>query len=416
MPYWAKAPYGSCSDSTEFQLLSVDPKDAEYMPAIKAMGPKLVLSIGGWNFPSEYFSKMASSSDSRGKFISSIKQWQSQYGIEGADLDWEFPCSGPRSDAVKISCKTFRSVTDAGGNCPADTNNLLALVKDMRAGLGDDFLISIASQAGNAHADNQNMKAVSEYIDMWHIMSYDYSVSDVPGTSVTNPNAPLYMPEGGLQMSVNDSVTHYINAGVPKSKIMVGLPLYAHTWYAPGLTGSAWQKFGLDTQIQGECCGPFASTGGAKPGQGCQLCGSMMYSEILAGNPETYYDEQTQSTIAYFTKAGEDGGYTAAGTWLSYNDLKSSQAFVKYEKEMGLAGLFVYSTDMDTNSGGSYTYDLMNGIADAMAVPVSPTPAPVPTPAPCPGGSLTACITACPTTPLAAFTACISVCSSLCPQ
>merc|ERR1712166_591028 len=178
--------------------------------------------------------------------------------------------------------------------------------------------------------------------------------------SVTNPNAPLYMPEGGLQMSVNDSVTHYINAGVPKSKIMVGLPLYAHTWYAPGLTGSAWQKFGLETQIQGECCGPFASTGGAKPGQGCQLCGSMMYSEILAGNPETWDDEQTQSTIAYFTKDGEDGGYTAAGTWLSYNDLKSAQAFVQYEKEMGLAGLFIYSTDMDTNSGGSYTYYLMN--------------------------------------------------------
>lgn len=365
MPYWGLAPYGNCNDSNEYSLMSVDVKDKEYIPAIVAMGPKVVLSIGGWNFPSAYFSKMASTAASRAKFIASVKQWMADYGISGIDLDWEFPCSPPRANPVKITCQKFNSVADAGGSCPADTHNLLSLVKELRASLGPDAVITIASQAGNKHADQMDLKAVTEYIDLWHMMSYDYAVSDVEGQSSTSPNAPLFTPVGGLQMSVDSSVKHYVNAGVPANKIMIGLPLYAHSWYTPDLKGTDWQKFGLKAKVQGECCGPFANTFGGKPGKGCQMCGSMMYSEIMAAQPSTFYDNTTESVIGYFPTAGADG-YTEAGTWLSYNDPVSAKAFVEYEKKQGLAGMFIYSTDMDTNKGGTYTYEMMNAIADAM--------------------------------------------------
>merc|ERR1712072_878305 len=47
--------------------------------------------------------------------------------------------------------------------------------------------------------------------------------------------------------------------------------------------------------------------------------------------------------------------------------------------------------------------------------PTPPTP-PTPTPSPtgCPGGSLSACVRLCPTSPTAAFTACIGVCGEEC--
>ena len=57
------------------------------------------------------------------------------------------------------------------------------------------------------------------------------------------------------------------SSGVPKNKIMVGLPLYAHTWYVPGLQGDAWQQFGQPAKVQGECCETFKQTYGAKPGK-----------------------------------------------------------------------------------------------------------------------------------------------------
>jgi hypothetical protein len=44
---------------------------------------------------------------------------------------------------------------------------------------------------------------------MWHVMSYDYAVSDVTGQSMTSPNCPLYNPpkDQGLQMSINQTIT-----------------------------------------------------------------------------------------------------------------------------------------------------------------------------------------------------------------
>jgi hypothetical protein len=83
---------------------------------------------------------------------------------------------------------------------------------------------------------------------------------------------------------------------------------------------------------------------GAKPGQGCQLCGSMMWSEIAAAKPHTFYDNVTQSAIGYFPAAGADNGYTEAGTWITYTDVSSAKAVVKYGQQQGLAGQRVLLT------------------------------------------------------------------------
>jgi GH18 family chitinase len=385
MPYWAKDPYGNCTDDTEYQLLSVDPADDKYIPSIVGMTNKVVFSVGGWNFPSAYFSKMASSAEGRGKFVASVKSWMDKYGVHGVDLDWEFPCSGARTNPVKITCDKFQTVQDEGGKCPDDGNNLVLLVKDLRAGLGADALITIASQAGRKNAANQNVPEVTPYLDAWHVMTYDYAVSDTEGGKTTSPNCPLFMPKSAPaaeQMSVKDSMDYYLEQNVPVSKLMFGVPLYAHTWFVPGLTGQEnWGKFGLTAKIQGLCCGPFKSTYGAKFGKGCSLCGSMMYSEILEAGCPSVWDNETQSDIAYCETEGKDG-YTPAGTWMSWNSIKSAQAFVAWEIAQGMAGIFVYSTDMDTvDSGGTWTYKYMNAMADAIgsAPTTPPTPAP-PTP------------------------------------
>jgi len=44
MPYWALPPYGSCTDATAFQLMSVEPHDAGFLQTIngyKASNPNL---------------------------------------------------------------------------------------------------------------------------------------------------------------------------------------------------------------------------------------------------------------------------------------------------------------------------------------------------------------------------------------
>jgi len=367
MPYWAKAPYGHCDDSTEYQLLSVEPKDNTFIPKIASMHPKLILSIGGWNFPSAYFSKMVSSSASRQKFISSAKSWLSQHNADGIDIDWEYPCSEPRDDPVKITCELFRTVHDDGGNCPDDTNNLPTFLEELKAGIGSDKLVTIASQASIKHADEMNLLESTKHIDYWNVMTYDYTVSDIKGDAGShfNANCPLYTPTGSgvTQMSVNYSISHYLEVGVPANKIRVGIPFYGHTWFAPSKSGDEWKTWGGVAQLQSKCCGPFKDTYGALYGKGCQQCGTMMYSEMQAAKPtDKYFDPVTHSDIAYFSSAGADS-HTEKGTWLSYNDVQSVTDIVNYAKKMNLAGVFIFDTSMDSMENGKFSYKLMNTIA-----------------------------------------------------
>ena len=227
---------------------------------------------------------------------------------------------------------------------------------------------------------------------MWNLMTYDYSVSDVEGASTTAPNMPLYSASdsGALALSINTTVSGYLVLGVPKEKLSVGIAYYGHTWYVPDASESDWQKFGAQATVQGACCGPFATTYGAKAGKGCSLCGSMMYSEIVAAgftrsvlqptqptnspshhitqptkpsstNPSippippthhshqrtSYFDETTQSHIGYISEDSGDG-YTEAGTWVSYNDLESMTAITDFVNELELGGAFVFDFSMDT--------------------------------------------------------------------
>lgn len=358
--------------------MTLESNDPKTIKTLVSQGPKVIASVGGWNFPSAYFSKMIASSESRQKFISSAKSFLSQHGFKGIDIDWEFPGSPSRDDPVKITCDKFRHTQDDGGDAQGDKENLPIFLKELRAGLGDDMYISVASQAGKENWENMNLAKSTPYIDHWHVMNYDYAVPDIADGAPMSPNAPLYTPSasGAVQMSINFTIQGYLEAGVEAEKIMVGIPFYGHTWYKPGM--SSWQSFGGSGEVQGQCCGPFKSTYGAKPGKGCSQCGVMMYSEILAAGCDSTFDDETKSDIAYCSSTGKDSGYTEAGTWITYNSQKSIEAITQYSIDNKLAGVFVFDTSMDTVSGGKFTFELMNGIADQLAgAGPSPSPSPV---------------------------------------
>jgi len=257
-------------------------------------------------------------------------------------------------------------VNDAGGKCPDDTTNIVTLLRTIKQAFGSKYLLTFASQAAKSNEDKMNVGQASQYVDMWHVMTYDYTVSDITDNATMSPNAPLYNPTGGLQMSINNTINDYLQAGVPASKLMIGIPYYGHTWYQPSLVNTNnWQKFGNNGVVQGKCCGPFAQTYGAQPGQGSYQCGTMMYSEIQAAKPTYYYDNGTKSAIGFWSTQGADG-YTSAGTWLTYNDKQSVTDITNWMKAKGLSGVFIFDTSMDSVANGQFTYELTNTIADVL--------------------------------------------------
>ena len=137
--YWYS---DDCGSKQPFELVGPEPTDeqGEYaaIVALKKDNPdmQVLLSVGGWNFPSAYFSEMASTADNRAAFIASCQDYMDTYGFDGIDLDWEYPGSDARTDPVKMTCESFKTTTDKGGDAANDGANLLALVKEMRAAFG----------------------------------------------------------------------------------------------------------------------------------------------------------------------------------------------------------------------------------------------------------------------------------------
>jgi chitinase len=371
MPYWAVKPFGNCSKDNEYELMWVEPNDNETIANItkmKAAAPKMkvIASIGGWNFPSAFWSKMSATSESRAKFVKSAAAFLQKYKLDGIDIDWEFPTSSARDNAVKISCKQFRTVHDAGGS-KDDTQNIVALFKDMRGGM-PTASISFAAPANVDHAVLASCKELAAYLDYFHIMTYDYTVSDVPGGTTFAPNCPLYNPPPPAnQMSIDYTVQGYLKMGIQPSQIQVGVAYYGHSWWNPTFTSpDQWQKWGgKDGQIQGLCCGPFKQTPGGAPGQGSGQCGSLMYSEMQKAKFTTWFDNVTQSDIAYMEQDSEDG-VTKKGVWVTYNDKKSLTAIANYAIKWKLAGVFAYDSSMDTIENGKYTYELSKLIAQTV--------------------------------------------------
>lgn len=92
-------------------------------------------------------SDMTSTQGNRAAFISSLKQFMITYGFQGVDLDWEYPATPERG----------------GGR--ADTENYVALVKDMRAAFGSQFGISLTLAPDYWYLRGFDAKAMKPYVD-----------------------------------------------------------------------------------------------------------------------------------------------------------------------------------------------------------------------------------------------------------
>lgn len=158
---------------------------------------KVVLSVGGWGAGN--FSEMAADENHRRKFCENCLKAVKEYGLDGIDLDWEYPTSS--SAGISSS--------------PDDTKNFTLLVKDLRTVLGPDLLVTMAS---SANAKYVNFKDFIDYMDWVNLMTYDMG----------NPpkhNAALY-PSSMTRRSCDESVALHLAAGVPYDKMTLGMAFY----------------------------------------------------------------------------------------------------------------------------------------------------------------------------------------------
>ncbi|WP_213807414.1 glycosyl hydrolase family 18 protein [Granulicella sp. dw_53] len=126
--------------------------------------------------------------------------------FDGIDIDWEYP---HREDA----------------------ENYLALLSEFRKkmdALRPGLLLNVAVGPSPRMYPGTDMAAVSKLVDQVGLMTYDFNG---PWSATTGFIAPLRAREGQEGGTVEHTVQSYITAGVPASKLLVGLPFYGYGWH-----------------------------------------------------------------------------------------------------------------------------------------------------------------------------------------
>lgn len=159
---------------------------------------KVALSIGGWG--SGRFSEMAGDDRLRASFAADCARVADEYGLDGIDIDWEYP----GSSAAGIS------------SSDRDTENFTKLMRDIRRAIGPDRLLTMATAASAEYID---FKGVLPYVDFVNVMSYDMA-------NAPKHHAGLYPSDNTPDLTCDSAVKAHLAAGVPAGKLVMGMPFY----------------------------------------------------------------------------------------------------------------------------------------------------------------------------------------------
>ncbi|WFD09348.1 glycosyl hydrolase family 18 protein [Tepidibacter hydrothermalis] len=165
---------------------------------------KVLIAVGGW-FDEAYapldtrFEKIAASNELRENLVNNIIKFVDEYNLDGVEIDWEYPDLGQSS------------------------LNYEKLVLELNSKLKEKnkYLTAALNGAWSKEEGPQVSKAVTpkclESFDWISIMAYDMN---------NEQHSPFWFAD--------TSIEYWLNRGVPKEKIVIGIPFYAHptnpTW------------------------------------------------------------------------------------------------------------------------------------------------------------------------------------------
>ena len=210
-------------DPFNYSVVLTEPVDDEFLRSLvsyksKNQKLKVLISVGGDKFPSANFSAMAATYETRAAFITSLKRLMRNYGLDGVEINWQYPCSRAKAihveewDACDTSCESYwvETLTDAGSRCPDDADNFLFLVQQLRATLGNGTLITLLGPRTKKLWRKLDLGGLSRNIDYWHVATYDFNTPALNESSFTAPNSPLHRPKDlsrTLSWNINQTST-----------------------------------------------------------------------------------------------------------------------------------------------------------------------------------------------------------------
>ncbi|KAH8694906.1 putative chitinase [Talaromyces proteolyticus] len=282
---------------------------------------KSLLSIGGWTY-SAHFSGAAGSDANRAAFVTSAVGFVRDLGLDGIDIDWEYP---------------------ANSN---EANNFVSLLKALRQGLddyaakytpGQHYLISAAVPAGPSNYEKLHISDMDKYLDMWNLMAYDYSGSwdTIAGMDANIYNSTKYA--NSTPFNTDQAISYYIGNGATANKINLGIPLYGRSF----------------TQTDG----PGTSFNGV--GSGSWENGVWDYKALPQAGASLYYDNSSVSAWTYDS---------SQRLMISYDTPDIVKTKGQYIISKGLGGGMYWESSSDKTGSDSLITTLVNTLGGTSAL------------------------------------------------
>jgi chitinase len=175
------------------------------------------------------FSALAKNDGYRRAFADDCRAFLREWGIDGIDMDWEFPGLSWSGDANAYDVRV-------------DVDNHIELMKQLRSTLGGSYSLTYAGycmdkspkEGGYQYID---IAGVAPYVDYVNIMTYDLDAADEGG----NHQSALYDPKA--YSDCTRAVQTYLDAGMPAGKLVLGIPFYGrHSFGASSPTAINYNK------------------------------------------------------------------------------------------------------------------------------------------------------------------------------
>ena len=251
---------------------------------------KMILSVGGWGAGG--FSPAVATAEGRELLAQTLVDISVDYGLDGIDMDWEYPCD----DMAGIEAS------------PNDKVNFTLFMQLLRQKLGPDKMLSMAAGGMQSCADNLEIDKLMKVMDFINLMTYDMC-----SWEKVSYHTALLPTELG-HMSAHDVAKIYEDAGVPREKLVMGAGFYARVYR---------DTDGLNSKVTTV---PDHLPDGYR--------GALKFVEECG----CQYDEKAETAYVYNAKTRE---------FINFDNPRSLAAKVDYIKSTGMSGIMFWEYSHD---------------------------------------------------------------------